>query len=134
MQDSEPSSSSSTAMASSSKPKTNIVVKESNDFNYSGLDPKTEALYAFRTIMTMLSLIHSTRRTAGNRPNPGRQEKGLLQLLDVFAAVLLRNNGIIAVTASNGHGNPNPCGIAGTGVTRTGTDEQTFIHDVPIPL
>lgn len=103
MQDSsdlEPSGSSSTAMASSSKLNANeLVVKESNEFDYSRLDPKTEALYAFRTITTMLSLIHSTRRTAGNRPNIGRQEKELLQLLDAFAAVLLRNNGVIAVTA-----------------------------------
>lgn len=58
-----------------------------------------EALYAFRTINTMLSLIHSTRGTASNRPKLENQEKQLLQLLDVFAAVLLRNNGVIAVTA-----------------------------------
>jgi hypothetical protein len=88
-----------TPMASSSKQNTNeIGVKESNA---SSLDPKTEALYAFRTITTMLSLIQSTRGTgtAGNRPKLGCQEKQLLQLLDAFAAVLVRNNGVIAITA-----------------------------------
>jgi hypothetical protein len=75
--------------------------KESKESNASSLDPKTEALHAFRTISTMLSLIQSTRLrgTAGNRPKSGRQEKQLLQLLDAFAAVLVRNNGVIAVTA-----------------------------------
>ncbi len=98
MQDSEEcSSSSSTPIASSSKQNTKLV-KESNEFNYASLDPKTEAIYAFRTITTMLLLIHSTRGTTGNQPKLGRQEKELLQLLDAFAAVLLRNNGVIAVT------------------------------------
>ena len=98
MQDSEDSrGSSSTTMASSSKQNTNELVVKPEE---SKLDPKTEALHAFRTITTMLSLIHrdSTRGTASNRPK-GSQEKHLLQLLDAFAAVLLRNNGVIAVTA-----------------------------------
>ena len=47
----------------------------------------------------MLSLIQSKGSTAGNRPKLGHQEKILLQLLDAFTAVLVRNNGVIAVTA-----------------------------------
>jgi hypothetical protein len=78
-------------MASSST--NQLGVKKSN------LDPKTEAIYAFRTITTMLSLIHSTRDTAGNRPNFRDGEKQLLRLLDALAVVLLRSNGVIAVTA-----------------------------------
>ncbi len=94
------SGSSSAPMASSSKQTNELVVKESDEFDFSNLDLKTEALYAFRTITTMLSLIHSTRgKATGNRSKPGRGEKELLQLLDAFAAVLLRNNGVIAVTA-----------------------------------
>jgi hypothetical protein len=89
-----------TPMASSSKQNTNeLGVKKSKESNAPILDPKTEALYAFRTITTMLSLIQSTRSTAGIQPKLGRREKELLQLLDAFAAVLVRNNGVIAVTA-----------------------------------
>ena len=47
----------------------------------------------------MLLLIQPKRSTAGNWPKLGCQEKILLQLLDAFAAVLVRNNGVIAVTA-----------------------------------
>ena len=86
-------------MAISSKRTTNkLGVKESS----SGLDSKTEAIYAFCTITTMLSLIQSTRDTAGKRQKLGQQEKLVhtqLQLLDAFAAVLVRNNGVIAVTS-----------------------------------
>jgi hypothetical protein len=83
-------------------------VKKSKESNASSLNPKTEALYAFRTITTMLSLIQSTRGTANNRPKLGHPEKQLLKLLDAFAAVLVRNNGVIAVTAQppdDGSGN-----------------------------
>jgi hypothetical protein len=97
IQDSEVHGPSYIAMASSSKQNTNrLAVKK---FRASGLSAKTEALYAFRTITTMLSLIQSTKGTAGNRPKFGANEKQLLQLLDALAAVLVRNNGVIAVTA-----------------------------------
>ena len=35
---------------------------------------------------------------------------------------------------SDGHGNANPCGIAGTGVTGMGTDEKKITCDVPVPV
>ena len=60
---------------------------------------KAEALYAFRTIATMLSFIQSTRDTADKRPKYNSEKKRLLKLLDAMAAVLIRNNGVIAVTA-----------------------------------
>ena len=63
------------------------------------MNTKTEDLHAFCTITTMLLLIQSKRSTAGNQPKLGCQEKILLQFLDVFAAILVRNNGVIAVTA-----------------------------------
>jgi hypothetical protein len=86
-----------TVMTSSSKQNTKEPgVKESNT---SSLHPTTEAIYAFRTITTMLSLIQSERGIAGKRPKLGNQDQRLLQLLDAFAAVLLRSNGVIAVTA-----------------------------------
>ena len=92
------------AKASLSKQKTMSRVKKSeskgSNASESRLDPTTEALQAFRTITTMLSLIQSSRGTGtaapGNRPH---QDKKLLKLLDAFAAVLVRNNGIVAVTA-----------------------------------
>ena len=81
-------------MASSSKQNTSeLGVKESKEES----NAKTEALHAFRTITTMLSLIQSKGSTAGNRPKLGHQEKILLQLLDAFAAVLVRNNGVILI-------------------------------------
>jgi hypothetical protein len=82
-------------MASSSKS------KKSKDPNVSSLDAKTEALHAFRTITTMLSVIQSTRVTAGNEPKfaSGSHVKHFLQVLDALAAVLIRNNGVVAVTA-----------------------------------
>ena len=88
-------------MASSSKQNTSeLGVKESEEeSNASSLNTKTEALHAFHTITTMLLLIQSKGSTAGNRPKLGHQEKILLQLLDAFAAILVRNNGVIAVTA-----------------------------------
>lgn len=84
-------------MASSSKQNINKPgVKESKESNASSLDPKTEAIHAFRTITTMLSLIQSTRGPAGNQENLVDSQ---LQLLDALAALLVRNNGVIAVTA-----------------------------------
>lgn len=86
-------------MASSSKQNTDQL-KESKA---SSLEPKTEALYAFRTISTMLSLIQATRgrSAASKRPKKvyNRDEKRILQLLDAFAALLVRKNGVFAVTA-----------------------------------
>ena len=35
---------------------------------------------------------------------------------------------------SDGHGNPDPCGIVGTGVTGTGTGEKKVTRDVPVPI
>jgi len=35
---------------------------------------------------------------------------------------------------SDGHGNVNPCGIVGTGVTGTGTGEEKITHNVPVPV
>ena len=90
-----------TPMASSNKQNTSkLGVKESEEeSNASSLNTKTEALHAFHTITTMLSLIQSKGSTAGNRPKLGCQEKILLQLLDAFTAILVRNNGVITVTA-----------------------------------
>ena len=90
-----------TPMASSSKQNTSkLGVKESEEeSNAPSLNAKTEALHAFRTITTMLLLIQSKRSTAGNWPKLGCQEKILLQLLDAFAAILVRNNGVITITA-----------------------------------
>ena len=90
-----------TPMASSSKQNTSeLGVKESEEeSNTSSLNTKTETLHAFCTITTMLLLIQSKRSTAGNQPKLGCQEKILLQLLDAFTAVLVRNNGVITVTA-----------------------------------
>ena len=89
-----------TPMASSSKNTSELGVKESEEeSNASSLNTKTEALHAFHTITTMLSLIQSKGSTAGNRPKLGCQEKILLQLLDAFTAILVRNNGVIIVTA-----------------------------------
>ena len=66
-------------MASSKQNTNELGVKESNlkesNAQASSLDPQTEALYAFRTITTMLSLIQSTRGTASNRPKLGSREK-----------------------------------------------------------
>lgn len=86
-----------TSMASSSKQITDEL--EAKRSNISSLDPKTEALHAFRTITTMLSFIQSTRGTGNQQPKPHGPGKELLKLLDAFAAVLVRNNGVIAVTA-----------------------------------
>ena len=90
-----------TPMASSSKQNTSeLGVKESEEeSNASSLNAKTEALHAFHTITTMFSLIQSKGSTAGNWPKLGCQEKILLQLLDAFTAILVRINGVIAVTA-----------------------------------
>jgi len=92
--------SSCTAMASSesssSKQKTTKELKEIEK-------SKTEALQAFRTIITMLSLIQSTKHKVDrNRPksrSESEESTQLLQLLDAFAAVLVRKDGVIAVTA-----------------------------------
>ena len=43
-------------------------------------------------------------------------------------------SGPIHITPSDGHGNPDPCGIAGTGVTGMGTGEKKVTRDVPIPV
>ena len=77
-------------MASSSKDKVP---------NASSLDPKTEAIYAFRTISTMLLLIHSARIRTTRPPTKGSHQRELLQLLDALAAVLVRTHGVFAVTA-----------------------------------
>jgi hypothetical protein len=97
-----------TPMDSSSKQNTNeLRDKESKDSesNASSLDPKTEALHAFRTITTMLSLIQSPASSVGNQPKLGHQKK-LVKLLDAVAAVLVRNHGIIAVTGRLPHDDP----------------------------
>jgi hypothetical protein len=41
---------------------------------------------------------------------------------------------VVHLLASDGHGNVNPCGIAGTGVTGTGTGEKNITRDVPVPV
>jgi len=35
---------------------------------------------------------------------------------------------------SDGHGNPDPCGITGMGVTGTGMGEKKVTHDVSVPV
>jgi hypothetical protein len=82
-------------MASSSKSK-------EHGPNVPSLDAKTEAIYAFRTITTMLSLIHSTRRVTSRNHSQhlkGSSQYEVLQLLDALSAVLVRSHGVIAVTA-----------------------------------
>jgi hypothetical protein len=85
-------------MASSSKQNTNEIGAKESKFD---IQAKNEALSAFRTITTMLSLIHSTTDFAGDRPKLQPREKALLKLLNAFAAVLVRNQGVVAVTARN---------------------------------
>ena len=58
-----------------------------------------EALSAFRTITTMLSLIQSVRDTAGNVSNADSSDKLELTILDVFAALTIRHHGVVALTA-----------------------------------
>jgi hypothetical protein len=97
-------------MASSSKRNTNQQKSKDSESNLnsnaaatiSGLTPQTEALHAFRTITTMLSHIHSIRDTAaGKQPKlpSGSNEKKRLQVLDALAALLIRSDGVAAVTA-----------------------------------
>ena len=38
------------------------------------------------------------------------------------------------IRPSDGHGNRNPCRIAGTGVMGTGTGEKKITCDIPIPF
>ena len=58
-----------------------------------------EALSAFRTITTMLSLIQSVWDTAGNVSNADSSDKPELTILDVFAALTIRHHGVVALTA-----------------------------------
>jgi len=58
-----------------------------------------EALSAFRTITTMLSLIQSVRDTAGNVSNADSSDKPELTILDAFAALTIRHHGVVALTA-----------------------------------
>ena len=43
-------------------------------------------------------------------------------------------DGTLIIMISDGHGNPDPCGIAGTGVTGTGMGEKKVTRDVPVPV
>jgi hypothetical protein len=56
-----------------------------------------EALYAFRTIITMISLIRSAKRIAKKRIKNGSRE---LKVVDALAAIVIREHGVAAV-ASN---------------------------------
>ena len=104
IQDSEVRDGSSyTPMASSSKQNTN---KPRRGVKAPKVDRKTEAIHAFRIITTMLAYINSTRGTADNRPRKNNKignQKELLRLLDALAAVLIRVDGVIAVTARPYH-------------------------------
>src|SRR6266511_580971 len=59
----------------------------------------SEALSAFRTITTMLSLIQSVRDTAENVSNADSSDKLELTILDAFAALTIRHHGVVALTA-----------------------------------
>jgi hypothetical protein len=56
-----------------------------------------EALYAFRTIITMISLIRSAKRIPEKRFKDGSRE---LKIVDALAAIVIREHGVAAV-ASN---------------------------------
>jgi hypothetical protein len=116
-------------MASSSKD------KKSKEPNTSSLEPKTEAIYAFRTITTMLSLIHSTRiDTTRNQSNVASHEKQRLQVLDALAAVLIRNNGVVAVTARGGsHDNLDDSGKVEVLASFLGNAGNSLTHFISQP-
>jgi hypothetical protein len=65
----------------------------------------SEAILAFRTITTMLSLIQSPTETiiSGKNKNPDDQRREL-KVLDVFSAVAVRQHEIVAVTAKRDDG------------------------------
>jgi hypothetical protein len=58
-----------------------------------------EALSAFRTITTMLSLIQSVRDTTDNVSNADASDKLELTILDAFAALTIRHHGVVALTS-----------------------------------
>jgi len=60
---------------------------------------KADALCAFRTITTMLSSIQSIRDTTDNVSNAKSDDKPALTVLDAFAALTIRNHGIVALTS-----------------------------------
>ena len=58
--------------------------------------PDLDALYAFRTIITMLSLIRSEKETPKEQVKHGSKE---LKIVDALAAVIIREHGVAAVAA-----------------------------------
>ena len=63
---------------------------------------KIQALLAFRTIITMLSLIQSERDTEnGVAKQVSSQEKRDLRILDALAAISVRRNDVVAVAAQH---------------------------------
>jgi len=58
--------------------------------------PDLDALYAFRTIITMLSLIRSEKETPKEQVKHGSKE---LKIVDSLAAVIIREHGVAAVAA-----------------------------------
>jgi hypothetical protein len=57
-----------------------------------------DALYAFRTIITMLSLIQSEKRISEERIK--RHSSQELKIVDALAAIIIRENGVAAVAAN----------------------------------
>ena len=64
---------------------------------------KPEALSAFRTITTMLSLIQSVRENTDNISNAESSDKQELTILDAFAALTIRHHGVVALTSKPDH-------------------------------
>ena len=59
--------------------------------------PNLEALYAFRTIITMISLIRSEKRIPEEQIKHGSRA---LKIVDALAAIIIREHGVAAVAAN----------------------------------
>jgi hypothetical protein len=64
-------------------------------------DETLEAIHAFRTITTMLSLIQPTKQdnSSGKQPNIAKPLRGELRILDALAALIIRGHGVAAVVS-----------------------------------
>jgi hypothetical protein len=70
-----------------------IFKKKIKEINH---QPDLEALYAFRTIITMLSLIRSAKAISNKQGRHGFKE---LKIVDALAAIIIREHGVAAVAA-----------------------------------
>jgi hypothetical protein len=65
---------------------------------------KTNAILAFRTITTMLSLIQPTNRNNTEPTNVSKEQRYELRVLDALSAVLVRRHEIAAVMTKHNNG------------------------------